>query len=116
MTDQAVNVSVTDRDGQVVLMLTTDSASPLPIVVDPQAAFDLGEQMARAAHTARFGSAPASDHLYLQEQIRSRVTEQLRGFMIRRLELMLNSLREDKTWSNRRLATELLDTVLTKVA
>lgn len=113
---QAVNMEVTAERGRVTLHLATAGAPTMPISVDPQAAFELGEQLARAAHQARFGEPLKSDQSYLLEQIQKRVSEDMRTFLAQRLAVMLTSLRENKAWSNDRLALELVDTILTKVA
>ncbi|MCR4331265.1 MAG: hypothetical protein NUV34_00955 [Sulfuricaulis sp.] len=113
---QGVSWTVQDRKGVVVMRLTTEGAQPLEISVDPQAAFDIGEQLARAAHTARFGEPLKSDMSYLQDQIRKRTTEDYRMFLVQRVTVMLNSLRNSPGWSNGRLAAEVVDTILTKVA
>lgn len=113
---QGVTWTVQDRKGAVIMRLATEGAQPIEITVEPQAAFEIGEQLARAAHTARFGEPLQSDMSYLQDQIRERVTEDYRMFLVRRISVMLNSLRDNPGWSNGRLAAELVDTILTKVA
>ena len=115
MQAQAVKWEVGTEAGQVWIRFTTPGVNPLTITVDPQAAFEQGEMLARAAHQARFGKAPVSDQAYLQEQIRNRVTEDLRKFMVTRVSVMLNSLRTNKHYSNPKLAAELVDTILTKL-
>ena len=111
----AVKWEVGTEAGQVWMRFTSPGVPPLTITVDPQAAFDQGEMLARAAHAARFGEDPASDTAYLQQQIRDRVTEQLRGFMVTRIGVMLNSLRTSPAYSNEKLAATLVDTILTKL-
>lgn len=115
MADQPVTVDVTDLRGAVVMHLRTAGASDIPINLDPQAACELAEKMARAAHIARYGKPLQADAGYLLEQVKSRVTEQMRMLLVQRLSVMLNSLREDRTWSNGRLAAELVDVILAKV-
>lgn len=112
---EAVNLEVTVKAGQVVLTLRTDRATPIPITVEPQAAFELGEQMARAAHEAREGKPPPSDESYLRDQIKRRTTEDYRNMLVRKVEIILNSMREDKKWSNRKMSEELTDIVLSRV-
>lgn len=112
----AVTWTVQDRGNAVIIRFSTEGASPLEISVDPQAAFDIGEQLARAAHTARFGEPLQSDMSYLQDQIKKRMTEDYRMFLTQRATVMLNSLRHSAQWSNGRLAAELVDTILTKIA
>ena len=113
---QAVRWEVGQQDGKCFVRFTTAGANPLTIPMEPQAASEMGEMMARAAHMAVFGKPLKGDIGYLKDQVKSRVTDRLRQMMVTRLTVMLNSLREDKTRSNRKLATELVDVVLNKVA
>lgn len=116
----AARMEVGDLDGNVVLTISSAVANtPIPFVVPPNVAAELAENIARAAFIAHHGHAKTitgGDMNYLLTQYQSKVTEQMRIFLARRLEIMLNSLRENKTWSNEKLAAELVDTVLTKVA
>lgn len=113
---QAVRLEIGREGDQVWLQLSTNGANPIKIPIDAQAAFEAAEKLARAAHIARFGEPLKSDMSYLADQIKRRVTEEFRMFLVQRISVMLNSLREDKSWSNGKLAGELVDTVLTKVA
>lgn len=117
-TPEAVQLQIVDGGDKVVLRLIDPAGRvpPINIPMDPQAAFDAGEIMARMAHKVRFGEHVKSDQDYLAEQIRSRTTEQYRHFLVNRIKLMFNSLREDKKWSNQRLAEQVVDTVVTKFA
>lgn len=100
----------------VVLTIAADGMPTIPVTQTPQQAFELGEKLARCAHSARFPGEKSPDGSYLMQQIKSRVTEQMGEMLDKRLEVMLNSLREDKTWSNAKLAHELRMTVFNKVA
>lgn len=71
--------------GKVVTTLRAPGIGALPITVDPQAAFEMGEKLARAAHEARFGEPLQSDVQYLAEQIKKRATEDWQAMMLRRL-------------------------------
>lgn len=113
---QAVRWEVGATLGQTWIRFYTDGVPPITIPMDPQAAFEMGEKLARAAHVARFGKAPQSDGSYLHDQIRQRVTEDLRKMLIQRCAVMMNSIRNSPLYSNDRLAAEVVDTVLTKVA
>lgn len=120
MTDDAgtYQLQVVDGGDCVVLRLT-DSLGRVPhldVPMEPQLAFDMGEIMSRMAHKVRFGENVKSDESYLAEQIRARTTERYRHFLVNRIKIMLNSLREDKKWSNQKLAEEVVDTVVTKFA
>lgn len=111
-----VSAHVVVDKGNVVLMLKSAGISDLPFTLDPQLASELAENIARGAHEARFGHAPVSDVSYLHQQVKSRVIENMRQLLITRITVMLNSMREDKGWSNRRLAMELVDVIFAKVA
>lgn len=113
---QNVTVDVVVELGRVGLHLRSAGVGTIPISVDAQAAFDLGEKLARAAHEARFGVPLQSDESYLREQINRRTTEDYRRMLVRKLEIMLNSTRADGAkWSNERLAAEIVDIVLSRV-
>ena len=81
------------------------------IVFDPQNAFEVGEALARAGHEARFGTKPAADASYIAEQVRARVTEELRDHMVARVALVLPQLMERK-WTPGRTALEVVDICL----
>lgn len=110
---ESIDVGVACVQGKVVLKWEHPTNL---IVFDPTNASTVAEHMARAAFEAYTGKVARDDISHLHAQVKNCVTEQMRSLLMRRLEIMLNSMREDKQWSNARLATELLDTVLTKVA
>lgn len=112
---QGVNVGVKTEGANVVLLFNTEGLGTLPINMEPQAAFELAESMARAAHFARFGKEVQSDESYIAEQARARATETIRMMLTQRLSIMLNSMREDRAWSNGRLAQEIIDVVLKRL-
>jgi hypothetical protein len=112
---QAVVLEVGTDRGQAWLRLSTPGVSPITIPIEPQAAFECAEQLARAAHTAKYGKPPQSDKSYLAEQIKSRVTDQIRDWMVNRVTHMLRTLRTNPAYPDRKLAETLVDTVMTKV-
>jgi hypothetical protein len=114
--DQSVRTDVAVFGKSVVLTLSTDGVGSLPITLEPQAASELAELLARNAFEAFHGKPARTDISHLHAQVRNKVTDHMRGFLAKRLEVMLNSLREDRNWSNEKLAGELVDIVLTKVA
>lgn len=82
---------------------------------NPQSAFDLAEAMARTAHKARFGEYPPNDEGYLAQQIKARLTEQMRDKMVARVALMLTSMiRQDKTHGY--MALQIVDSIFAEVA
>lgn len=113
---QAVRFEVGHDNGAAFIRLSTPGVPPITIPMDPQAAFDGAEQLARAAHMARFGKPAQSDRGYLAEQIKSRCTDQIRDWMVNRVTHMLRTLRTSPAYSDRKLAETLVDTVMTKVA
>lgn len=113
----AVRFEILNGGDKVHIRLTAAGVPPIVIPMDPQAAFEGGEAMARMAHAVRFPNEPLmDDKQYLAQQIRARTTEQYRNFLVNRVKLMFNSLREDKKWSNQKLAEEVVDVVVTKFA
>ena len=115
-TIQAVRFEVGHDRGQAWIRLSTPGVPPITIPMEPQAAFDGAEQLARAAHMARFGKPAQSDRGYLAEQIKARCTDQIRDWMVNRVTHMLRTLRTSPAYSDRKLAETLVDTVMTKVA
>jgi hypothetical protein len=112
---QDVQFEVGAEKGRAWLKLMTAGVPPVQIGLDPQAAFEMGEGLARAAHMARFGEAPQSDESYLRDQIRERVTEQLHDHMVTRITHMLKTLRHSAQHNDRKLAQTLVETILQKV-
>lgn len=113
---QAVTWEVGAELGGAWLRFYTAGANPITIPIEPQAAADMGEKLARAAYFAHYGRPNQTDSGYLLERAKNRATEQMRKVLVQRVSVMLNSLREDKAWSNQKLATELLDVIFSKVA
>lgn len=86
------------------------------IVFDPQNAFQIGEALARAAHEARFpGEKLPSDRSYLAEQVRAKLTEDLRVRMINRVSLMMQG-EQFRTWTPGKQALHLVDAIFREVA
>ena len=84
-------------------------------LLDPQSAFEMGEQMAKAAHKARFGEDVPDDVNYLAQQVRLRVTEQMRDRKINRVAIMLNNFKEG-TKTPGYWAQQIVDTILSDIA
>ena len=114
--EQAVRLEVGHDQGKAWIRLSTAGVPPITIPMDPQAAFEGAEQLARAAHMARYGKPAQSDDSYLKEQIRARLTDQMRDWLCNRLTIMLKTIRHSPEYSDRRLAETMVDTVMTKVA
>jgi len=79
------------------------------IVFEPANALELCERLADMAYQAR-GSIPVADGALKHELV-----ERNRKTLTTRLALMLNSLREDKSYSTLKLAQVLVDTCLKQV-
>lgn len=106
------HIMVGDEKGQVFMRYP----QPMQVVVlDPQNAFQIAEGLARAAHKAKFGTEPPSDMHYLAEQVRSRVTDDMRDRKIARCTVLLNNMQTNpKTpgyW-----AMQIVDSLLADVA
>lgn len=101
-------MEIGEREGQVVIQFS----GPVGFVaLDPQMAFEVGEKIARAAHGAKFGSAPPFDGSYLAQQVRARVTEDLRDRMVARVAIVMPQLIE-KHRAPGHLAMQVVDIVL----
>ena len=116
MPDHQARVDVSAVRGKVQMLLSTSGVNPVPILLEPQFASELAENLAKSAYEAHTGRPARTDISHLHAQVVAKVNPQMEKFLRQRLELMLNSLREDKNKSNAWLARELLETVLSKVA
>ena len=108
----SVDVAIGVFEGKVI---ATWQKPTTQIVFDPQNAFQIGEAMARAAHEAKYGAPPQSDGGYIAEQVKARVTENMRVRMINRVVLMLGSMQRQKKTPGH-IAMALVDAILREVA
>ena len=76
---------------------------------DPDSAITIAEALTRAAFEARDGVMPVSDAL------KSDLVERHRATLYRRLEIILNSERDDRLITNGKLARQLVDVCLSEV-
>jgi hypothetical protein len=107
----SVDVSIGVHEGKVVARWQVPTNQ---IVFDPQNAFQVGEAMARAAHEARYGVSVQTDESYIAEQVRARVTENLRARMVSRFVLMFGSMeRQRKT--PKHIAEQMVDALLREI-
>lgn len=113
-TPARADVSVFGKN--VVLTLSAPGVGSVPIALDPQAAAELAELLARNAFEAYHGRPARTDMSHLEAQTKNKVTDHMRGMLVRRFEIILNSTRNDGAWPNLKLANELVDIVLNKVA
>lgn len=110
--DGKTEIAIGDEGGRVFLRFKEPIAW---VALDPQNAFDIGEAIARAAHKARFGGEAPADSSYLAQQVRARLTDQLRDRLIISISTMLRSLQEQGK-SPGQMALHVVDTILSEVA
>jgi len=106
----ATTLAVKAEGGHVLLVFPTPAVW---VQLDPQTAFHAGEAIARAAHEAHYGHAPATDESYIASQIKSRITEDLRDRMVRRVVVMMGSIQRKSAADQARM---IVDTILAEVA
>lgn len=106
--EEPTRIAVDDRDGKVVLQFSKPTQN---LVMDPANVFPIAEAMARAAHRAKFPDAPMGDGSYIANQVRARVTEELRDRMVTRAAIVMGNLYQKK-WTPGKAALELVDIVL----
>ena len=103
-----VNIAIAAKAGKVVVRFQRPVEN---WVLDPQNGFEIGEALARTSHRARFGREPPTDQSYLAQQVRARVTEQLRQRMVARATVMMTSLYTEKK-EPAKIAQLLVDALL----
>jgi hypothetical protein len=109
--EENVDIALNDVQGKVVMMFHR----PVPhVVFDPQAAFGLAENLARCAHKAKFpGERIPDDFSYLAQQVKQRLTEQMRDRMIARVHTMLPSALETKDLGY--VSRQIVDTIFSAI-
>lgn len=107
----AENIAVSVAENNVILTFRHAADRVEKYTLDAQNAFVVGEALARAAHEARFGDKPPSDQSYIAQQVRARVTEDLRDRLVTRLALMIHSMRTENK-SDGEIAMQVVDRVL----
>lgn len=107
-----VDVALAVESGKVVM--TFHQPTNL-IVFDPQNAFNLGEALARTAHRAKFGKEAPSDNSYIAQQVKARITEQMRDKMVTRVAQMLRSMMQEGKLPAV-MAVHVVDTIFAEVA
>ena len=124
MTDQLKPGNPDDvRQGKTDMMIGDERGKvfiryPQPVeivVMDPGNAFSIAEQIARTAHRAQFGQEAPEDMHYLAQQVKARVTDEMRDRKIARCCVLLNNMHTNpKTpgyW-----AMQIVDSLLADVA
>ena len=95
-------VSIGDSNGKVVLTFSQPTTN---IVMEPENARQIGEGMARAAYTAKYGLKP---------QGKSVISDQKRMLLITRVTHVIRSL-QDKGKLPGMIASQVVDTILSEV-
>lgn len=109
--NEKVDVALNDVQGKVVMHWHEPRDT---IVFDPQSAFTFAEHMARAAHRAKFpGDRLPEDFSYLAQQIKQRLTNDMRDRLVIRMRTMLPSLLERKDLNY--AALQIVDTIFAAV-
>lgn len=108
-----VDVGLGVHQGKVVLHWQEPTRA---ITFDSQNAFVFAEALGRAAHEARFGAKPRdADGQYLANQIRSRLTEDMRDRLTVRLANVITSM-EAEGRSAGQIALQCVEIVFREVA
>lgn len=102
-----VDIALNDHKGKVIMLFPR----PVPhIVFEPQGAFNVAENLARCAHKARFpGESLPEDFSYLAQQVKQRLTDEMRDRLVVRVRSMLPSLLERKDLNY--VSLQLVDTI-----
>ena len=80
------------------------------IFFEPQSAFDFAEHLARTAHKAKFPGQPVpEDFSYLAQQIKQRLTDEMRDRLAVRVRTALPSLLERKDLNY--VAKQIVDSI-----
>ena len=110
--DKNIDIALGIGDGNKVVMHWHE---PIRLIsFTPQRAFELAEAIARQAHRAHFGEDVQGDGSYLGQQIKARLTEELRDKMVARIALMLTSMtNQGKTHGY--MALQIVDTIFAEV-
>lgn len=104
---EKVDIALRDVQGKVVMHWF----QPRDVIVfDPQSAFDFAEQLARAAHRARFpGDKIPEDFSYLAQQVKQRLTDDMRDRLVVRMRTMLPGILESKDLNY--VSRQVVDTI-----
>lgn len=105
--NESVDIALNAVKGRVVMLFP----KPVPhVVFEPQNAFNVAEQLARYAHKARFPNEKLpEDFSYLAQQLKQRLTDDMRDRLLIRIRSMLPSLLERKDLNY--AAASIVDTI-----
>lgn len=103
MTETTTTVRIIDHDGMVVLQFSRPTEN---LVMEPENARQIGEGMARAAYTARYGVSP--------DRSRSIISDQKRMLLVTRATHIIRSL-QDKGKMPGVIASSVVDAILSEV-
>lgn len=109
--EEKVEIALNDIRGKVVMHWHRPRDT---IVFDPQGAFTFAEHLARAAHRAKFpGERLPEDFSYLANQIKQRLTSDMRDRLVFRVRTMLPSLMVSKDLNY--ISLQIVDTIFAAV-
>lgn len=105
--NESVDIALKDHQGKVIMLFPR----PVPhIVFEPQGGFNVAENLARCAHKARFpGERLPEDFSYLAQQVKQRLTDEMRDRLAVRVRAMLPSLLESKDLNY--ISLQVVDTI-----
>lgn len=107
-----VDIAVGIEDGNKVVMHWHQAVRRIDFT--PHNAFLFAEMLARTAHKAQFGDDVPADGRYLAQQIKAKLTEEMRDKMVQRVALMVTSmLSQGKTHGY--MALQIVDTIFAEV-
>lgn len=110
----SIDVAVGVVEGKVVIKWHEPVTE---ITFDANNAYTVGEAMARAAHEAHFGAKAnvGADRSFIAEQIKMRVTDELRQKMILKAATIVRSMQDQKRTPGQ-IAVHVVDSVLQETA
>lgn len=104
---ESVDIALKTHQGKVVMHWHRMRDS---MVFEPDSAFQFAEHLARAAHRAKYpGERMPEDFSYLAQQIKQRLTDEMRDRLAIRVRTTLPSLLERKDLNY--VATQIVDTI-----
>lgn len=103
MTEPETTISISDHEGMVVMQFSKPTEN---LVMEPENARQIGEGMARAAYSARYGVSP--------DQSRSIISDQKRMLLVTRATHIIRSL-QDKGKMPGVIASQVVDAILSEV-
>lgn len=105
--NESLDIALNAVKGKVVMLFPRHVPH---VVFDPQNAFSFAEQLARTAHRAAFPNEKLPDDFsYLAQQLKQRLTDDMRDRLLVRIRSMLPSLMEKKDLNY--ASAQIVDTI-----